>query len=83
MPKNCNQYEVIVSDYLACNYMDFFPMMFVSLDRQGPWVQCKHLYYILQYAMYYGIKESLIHYPSWNLNEVHRVLIHAKVLEVK
>jgi hypothetical protein len=44
--------------------MDFSSMMFASLNNWGSCVLCKHLYYILQYAMYYGIKEPFIHYSS-------------------
>ncbi len=80
--KNCEQYEVMIRDYSVCSCMDFFSMMFASLGKWGLWVPCKHLYYILQYAMYFGIKEPFIHYPSWNWNEIHKLLDHAKVLEV-
>jgi hypothetical protein len=82
-PKNCKQYEIIISDYLAYNGMDLFSMMFVSLDEWGSCVQCKQLYYILQYVMFCVIRESYIHYPSWSKNEVDRLLGHAKVLELK
>jgi hypothetical protein len=63
--------------------VDFSSMMFASLDGQGLWVQWKHLHYFLQYAMYLGIREPSIHYPSYSWNEVHRLLAHAKVLEIK
>jgi hypothetical protein len=58
-------------------------MMSMSLDERGPWVHCKHMYYILQYVMFCGIRKSFIHYPSWNWNEVHRLLGHAKILKLK
>jgi hypothetical protein len=57
-------------------------MVFVSFDKQGPWVPCKHLYYILQYAMYFGIREPFIHYPFGSYNDIHKLLNGAKVLEV-
>jgi len=49
-----------------CNYncMDFSFMMVSSFGKWGLWVPCKHLYYILQYPMYFGIKEPSIYYPS-------------------
>jgi hypothetical protein len=72
----------MINDYLTCSCVDFLSMMALSLNKQGPWVPCKHLYCILQYAMYYNIKEPFIHYPFWSWNEVHRLLDHAKVLEV-
>jgi hypothetical protein len=61
--ENHKQYEVTMSDYLACNCVDFVSMMALSLGKWGFWVSCKHLYYILQYAMYFGIRESFVHYP--------------------
>jgi len=72
----------MISDYLACNCMDLFSVMFMSLDEQGPWVHYKQMYYILQYVMFCGIRESFIHYPSWNWDEVHRLLGRAKVLKL-
>jgi hypothetical protein len=51
-PENHKQYEVMISDYLVYNCVDFASMMVLSLGKQGPWVPYKHLYYILQYAMY-------------------------------
>jgi len=63
--KNHKQHEVMICDYLACNCVDFASMMASSLGKQGMWVPYKHLYYILQYAMYFGINEPFIHYPSW------------------
>ncbi len=81
--KNRKQYEVIINDYSTCSCVEFFSMMSVSFYRQGLWVQCKHLYYILQYAMYYGIKKPFIHYSSWSWNEVHRLLACANILELK
>jgi hypothetical protein len=62
--ENCKQYEVMISDYLTCSCVDFLFTMASSLGKWGPWVPCKHLYYILQYAMYYGIRKLVIHYPS-------------------
>jgi hypothetical protein len=67
--ENRKQYEVTINDYSTCNCVDFSSMMVLSLDKQRPWMPCKHLYYILQYAMYFRIKEPFIHYPSWSWNE--------------
>jgi hypothetical protein len=54
--ENRNQYEATISDYLACNCMDLFSMMSMSLDDQGPWVHYKQMDYILQYVMFCGIR---------------------------
>jgi hypothetical protein len=53
----------MICDYLACNCVDFASMMASSLGKQGMWVPYKHLYYILQYAMYFGLVNhlSIIH----------------------
>ncbi len=59
---NHKQYEVTISDYLTCNCVDFFSMMVLSLGKWGLWVPRKHLYYILQYAMYSRIRNPFIHY---------------------
>ncbi len=72
----------MINDYSVCNCVDFSSMMFRFFGKWGPWVPCKHLYYILQYAMYVGIREPFMHYPSSSWNEVHRLLNRAKVLEV-
>jgi hypothetical protein len=45
--ENHKQYEVMISDYPACNCVDFASMMALSLGKRGPWVPYKHLYYIL------------------------------------
>jgi hypothetical protein len=60
--KNRKQYEVMINDYSTCSCVEFSSMRSVSFYRRGLWVQCKHLYYILQYAMYYGIKKPFIYY---------------------
>jgi hypothetical protein len=51
-----------MSDYLAYNCVDFVSTMALSLGKLGLWVPCKQLYYILQYVIYFGIRESFIHY---------------------
>ncbi len=81
--KKCKQYEVTIIDYPACNCMDLFSIMFVSVDEWGLWVRCKHMYYIFQYVMFCVIKEWFIHYPSWSWNEVHKLLSRAKVSNLK
>jgi hypothetical protein len=58
-PKNRKQYEVTISDHPTCNCMDFSSTMATYFNKQGLWVPCKHLYYILQDAMYLGLKNHL------------------------
>jgi hypothetical protein len=54
----------MISDYLVYSCVDFAYMMVLSLGKQGSWVPYKHLYYILQYAMYSRLKNhsSTIHF---------------------
>jgi len=61
--ENHKQYEVMISDYLVYNCVDFASTVVLSLGKQGPWVPYEHLYYILQYAMYFRLKNhsSTIH----------------------
>jgi hypothetical protein len=36
----------------------------------GTWIQCKHMYHILQNIRYCGQFEKFIHYPMWSWDEV-------------
>jgi hypothetical protein len=72
----------MINAYSTCNYVDVSSMMVSSFNKWGPQVPCKHVYYILQHVMCFGIKKLFTHYPSLNRNEIHRLLNHAKVLRV-
>jgi hypothetical protein len=37
-------------------------MLASSLSGRGAYVQCKHVYHILQMIMFYGFMEDFIHY---------------------
>jgi hypothetical protein len=49
-----------------CGNYSFVVMLIVFLGMCGTWVQCKHLYHILQNIMYCGKIEKFVHYPTWN-----------------
>jgi hypothetical protein len=49
---NKRQYEVTIGNLLACTYMDIVTMVLGSLGKQGKWVPCKHMYYVLQHVMF-------------------------------
>ncbi len=44
---NKKQYEVTIRNFLAYNCMDFVTMVSSSLRKQGKWVPCKHIDYVL------------------------------------
>jgi hypothetical protein len=45
---NKKQYEVTIGNFPAYTYMDFVTMVSSSLGKQGKWVPCKHMDYVLQ-----------------------------------
>jgi hypothetical protein len=57
-----NQYDVIISNFLGCSCVYFVKMLVGSLGARGAYVQCKHVYHILQMIMFYGFIEEFIHY---------------------
>ncbi len=59
---NRKQYEVIIGNFLAYTSMDFVTMVSGSLGKQGKWVPCEHIYYVLQHVMFCGQFESFIHF---------------------
>jgi hypothetical protein len=51
------------------------------LGGHGAWVQCKHMYHILQNIMYCEKIEEFIHYPTWSLDEIQHLLVQANACE--
>jgi hypothetical protein len=49
-------------------------MLASSLSGRGAYMQCKHVYHILQMIMFYGLMEDFIHYCTWSWDEVQRLL---------
>jgi hypothetical protein len=45
-------------------------MLVVFLSVNWAYVQCKHVYHILQMIMFYGFMEKFIHHYTWNWDEV-------------
>ncbi len=43
-----------------CTCMDFVTMVSSSLGKQGKWVPCKHMYYVLQHVMFCAQVEIFI-----------------------
>jgi hypothetical protein len=77
--QNKKSYQVIIGDCPYCNCMDFVTMMASLLARgREKWVQCKHIYYILQHVMYCKQLEEFMHCPNWNWNEVQCLISHVR-----
>jgi len=58
----------------------------VNVDRFIGWlwklVHCKHLYYILQIMMLYGLMEMFIHHLIWSWDKVHKLTSWTTVTKV-
>jgi hypothetical protein len=49
-------------------------MLVGCLGGYGVYVQCKHVYSVLQTIMFYGLTEKFIHHCTWSWVEVQRLL---------
>jgi len=75
---------VTIGNYLGCSCIYFVIMSASSLGGHGAWVQCKHMYYILQNIIYCGQAKKIIHYPMWSWDKLLRFNIHwHKIKHVK
>jgi hypothetical protein len=57
-------------------------MLAGSLGGCGVYVQCKHVYHILQMIMFYWFMEEFIHHCTWSWDEVQHLLKHFKAFEL-
>jgi hypothetical protein len=55
-------------------------MLVGFLGGLGTYVQCKHVYHVLQLMMFYGFTKDFIHYWMWSWDEVQCLLQCFKVL---
>jgi hypothetical protein len=74
-------YDVTIENYVSCSCIYFVVMLTIPLGEHGAWVQCKHIYHILQNIMYCGKTKKFIHYPTWSLDEVQHLLVQANACE--
>jgi hypothetical protein len=51
---NKKQYEITMGNFLTCTCLGFATMISSSLGQPGKWVPYKHMYYVLQYVMFFG-----------------------------
>jgi hypothetical protein len=61
---------VTIKNYLGCSCVYFVTMLVGSLGGCGVFVQCKHVYHILQMIMFYGLMKKFIHHYIWSWDEV-------------
>jgi len=54
--------------------MDFVTMVSSSMGKQGKWVPCKHMYYVLQHVIFCGQVEIFIRFLTWSCDEICRLL---------
>jgi hypothetical protein len=47
---------------------------------RGVYLQCKHVYHVLQSIMFYGLMKEFIHHYTCNWDEVQRLLKRFKAL---
>jgi hypothetical protein len=53
-------------------------MLVASLGGLGGYVQCKHVYHILQTIMLCGLMVEFIHHCTWSWDEVQPLLMRSK-----
>jgi hypothetical protein len=55
-------YDVTTGNFLGCSCVYFVTMSEGFLGGHGVYVQCKHVYHILQTIMFCGFMEEFIHH---------------------
>jgi hypothetical protein len=69
-----NWYDVTIGNFPKCSCVYFVKMLAKSLGAHGVYVQCKHVYHILQTIMFCGLTKEFIHYCTWSWDEVQCLL---------
>jgi hypothetical protein len=74
---------VTIGTFPGCSYVYFVTMYLASsLCGRGVYVQCKHVYHVLQTIMFCGLTEKFIHHYTWSWDEVQHLLKCSKVFEL-
>jgi hypothetical protein len=69
-------YQITISHFPKCTYLDFLNMAMVSIGKRGQYVNCKHFYYIFHYFYKMNCEgDKFIHSPSFSFNEVKQLLV--------
>jgi len=75
-------YNVNIENFPRCSCVYILTMLASSLGDHGVYVQCKHVYYVLQMIMFRGFTKEFIHHYTWSRDEVQRLLKHSKTFEL-
>jgi hypothetical protein len=73
---------VSIENFFGCSNVYFVTMLVGSLGGCGVYVQCKHMYHVLETIMFCGVIEEFIHHRTWNWDEVQRLLKCFKAFEL-
>jgi hypothetical protein len=76
-------YQIIIDHFSKSTCPEFVNMPIASIGKQGQFVNCKHLYYMLCYFRKMNFKDDkFIHSPSFSFNEVMQFLVQAQIIRV-
>ncbi len=78
---NHKRFYVTIGNYPFCYCIFFVIMSTIFLGGCETWVQCKHMYHILQNIMYCGQSKKFIHFPIWSWDKIQWLLTCAKTFE--
>ncbi len=70
-----------IGNFPKCSCVYFVAMLASSLGGCGVYVQCKHVYHILQMIMFCGLMEKFIHHCIKSWDEVQRLVKCSKAFE--
>jgi hypothetical protein len=76
------RYDVTIGNFPRCSCVYFVTTLASSLGGHGVYVQCKHVYHVLQTNMFYGFTKEFIHHCTWSWDEVQRLLKCSKAFEL-
>ncbi len=71
-----------IKNYLGCSCVYFVTMLEGFLGGCGVFMQCKHVYHVLQTIMFCGLTKEFIHHYTWSWDEVQRLLKCCKAFEL-
>ncbi len=77
---NDERHNLTIENFPRCSCVYFVTMLVGSLGGPDTYVQCKHVYHVLQLIMLCGFTKNFIHYCMWSWDETQCLLQHSKVL---
>jgi hypothetical protein len=64
---------VTIGNFFGCSCVYFVIMFTSSLGGRGVYVQCKHVYHVLQMLMFYGLVKMFIRPYTSSWDEIQRL----------